>query len=95
MPEQPPASDAQGPGDTPCPFGRDQGRPLRELDDRSLSWLAGSVRKSIDDPEKSKWQRKNQALLNDINAVLAQRKEANREPTPEERDAAARDWLGK
>lgn len=51
------------------PFGKNQGTPLNEASDRDLTYLADVLPKSIDDPEKSRYRAKNEALLA---AVLAE-----------------------
>jgi hypothetical protein len=54
--------------DVLVPFGRDAGRPLTEVDDKALVWLAGAVQKSIDDPERAQYRRKNIDLLAAVRA---------------------------
>ena len=45
-----------------APFGRSKGKPLSELTDDDLKWLAETIKKNVDDPSKSKWRAKNEAL---------------------------------
>lgn len=45
-----------------APFGRGKGKPITELDDGDLEWLAKAVKKSVEDPAKAKWRTKNEAL---------------------------------
>lgn len=69
------------------PFGKNRGEPITEVSDRSLQWLAEAVKKSVDDPAKSKWKTKNQALLDALRAEYKRRHKteepAKPEPTPE------------
>jgi len=46
-----------------APFGKQKGKPLSELNDENLQWLAEAVKKSVEDPTKEKWKAKNQALV--------------------------------
>lgn len=45
------------------PFGKEKGKDLAEIDARSLSGLADYLRKQVDDPAKSSYRAKNQALV--------------------------------
>ena len=45
------------------PFGKNKGQSITDIEDTQLKWLADAVKKSVADPEKSKWKKKNQALL--------------------------------
>ena len=54
------------PGTMKVPFGRDKGKPIVDIDDVALKWLAEAVKKSVDDPEKAKFKARNEALLTDL-----------------------------
>lgn len=66
------------------PFGRDAGKPITEVDDKALVWLGDAVRKSVDDPKKAKWKKKNQALLDALLAEHARRRPSRRHPAKDE-----------
>jgi hypothetical protein len=51
------------PGTVVVPFGKNKGQSITDIDDGNLQWLADAVKKSIEDPEKAKFKRKNQELL--------------------------------
>ncbi len=44
------------------PFGRDKGKLLSELDDRSVKWLSGVCAENVNDPTKSKYRAQNEVL---------------------------------
>lgn len=52
------------------PFGRSAGQPIAGVETKDLEWYAGALRRSIDDPEKSRWVESNQAVLDAIEAEL-------------------------
>lgn len=49
-----------------CPFGRDQGKPIEELDMRSLDFIIARMEESIDDPAKERYLEKNKKLLDAV-----------------------------
>ena len=51
------------PGGMTVPFGRDKGKPISDIDDAALQWLADAVKKSVEDPEKAKFKKRNEELL--------------------------------
>ncbi|MCX6951316.1 MAG: hypothetical protein NTV51_03905 [Verrucomicrobia bacterium] len=70
---RPAAPRPAAPSGLTIPFGRSKGKPLSEADDKDLRWVAGAVRKSLDDPAKERWRAKNAELLAAIDAELAGR----------------------
>lgn len=52
------------------PFGRSKGTPIADAKTNDLEWVAGALRKSIDDPEKERWRESNQVLLSAIESEL-------------------------
>jgi len=68
------------PNTATIPFGRDKGKPITDVDDSSLKWVAESIKKSIDDPAKSKWKSKNETLLT---ALRDEHKRRHAAPPPE------------
>lgn len=67
------------PGSVTVPFGRDKGKKLTEIDESSLTWLADTIKKSIEDPAKEKFKTRNQALLD---ALRAEYKARHQKPEP-------------
>lgn len=62
------------PGDATLPkFGRNAGQPISGTETEDLEWYAKALRKSIDDPAKSRWIAENQAVLDAIEAELERR----------------------
>lgn len=62
------------PGDATLPkFGRNAGQPISGTETEDLEWYAKALRKSIDDPAKSRWIAENQAVLDAIEAELEKR----------------------
>lgn len=55
------------------PFGRDKGKSLDELDDKSVTWLLGVVFENVNDPSKSNYKRKNEILLEAVQAEAKRR----------------------
>lgn len=53
----------QDPSQIVVPFGRDKGKLVSDVGDDQLEWLADAVKKSVEDPDKSKFKARNQALL--------------------------------
>lgn len=74
----------QDAGSVVAPFGQQKGKPLTELTDDNLDWLANAVKKSIADPEKAKFKAKNQSLL-DACREEYKRRHAKSEPAKEEK----------
>ncbi len=54
-------------------FGRSKGKTLAECDTADLNWLAGAMRRSIDDPSKARFEEQNRNDLAAIEAELATR----------------------
>jgi hypothetical protein len=52
------------------PFGKNKGQLISEAATKDLEWIAGALRRSIDDPEKSRWISSNQTLLAEIETEL-------------------------
>lgn len=52
------------------PFGRSKGMAIEEAETKDLSWVAGALRESIDDPKKERWRADNVELLSAIEAEL-------------------------
>lgn len=53
-------------------FGRAKDRPLRGANVADLEWYAGALRRSIDDPTKSRWRESNEAELAQVETELGQ-----------------------
>lgn len=53
------------------PFGRDKGKRLSELDERSLLWWKGVYERDIADGAKANFLARNQAALDAVNERLA------------------------
>jgi len=77
-------SHEKDPGEMVVPFGRDKGKPITDVDDDALKWLAEAVKKSIADKDKEKWKAKNQAMLDALRAEYARRHPAVEEPAKTE-----------
>lgn len=45
------------------PFGKNKGRPITELNDKSLAWYVEAAQKNIADPAKAKWRAKEEKWL--------------------------------
>jgi hypothetical protein len=54
-------------------FGRSKGKTLAECDTADLNWLAGAMRRSIDDPSKSRFIDQNRSDLAAIEHELETR----------------------
>lgn len=62
-------------GDVPVmKFGKSKGVRLDEADEDDLSWYAGALRKSVHDPEKSRFKRQNAEELDAVERELARRR---------------------
>lgn len=46
-----------------CPFGRNKGVPIEELNDRDLAFLLNKAEEDQENPEKAKWKEKNRPYL--------------------------------
>lgn len=59
------------------PFGRNKGTPISDpqVTDKDLDYIANAMRESIEDPGKSKFRSKNQALLDAVIAEQGYRRE--------------------
>lgn len=66
-------SGRQAEGEPVLRFGRAQGTPISEADDRDLEWYAGALRRSIEDPDKARFRSANEADLRAIEDELARR----------------------
>lgn len=56
-----------------CPFGRDKGKSISDLDDRGVRWLLGVVSESVDDPDKARFRSQNAALLDALQVEAEER----------------------
>jgi len=45
------------------PFGKNKGKAITELEDKSLAWYIGAAQDNIKDPAKSKWKAKEEKWL--------------------------------
>jgi hypothetical protein len=54
-------------------FGRSKGKTLAECDTADLNWLAGAIRRSIDDPSKARFIEQNRSDLAAIEHELETR----------------------
>jgi hypothetical protein len=59
-----------------APFGRAKGQPLDAVETKDLQWLADALGRSIDDPSKQMYRRKNEGDLANVQAELARRRAA-------------------
>lgn len=66
-------SGRQAEGEPVLRFGRAQGTPISEANDRDLEWYAGALRRSIEDPDKARFRSANEADLRTIEDELARR----------------------
>lgn len=81
------------PGTVTVPFGRDQGKPITEVSDSTLEWLAEAVKKSVADPDKAKWKTKNETLLVALrNEYKRRRAPAKTEKQPKEETKGEHDY---
>lgn len=55
------------------PFGRDKGKPLADCTDRDLQWLAGALRRSIEDESKARYLDANTRDLSAVEAEMGRR----------------------
>jgi hypothetical protein len=70
-------------GDGPrAAFGRSKGELLVDLSDDDLRWLAGALQRSVSDPSKAAYRRKNEADLAAIRAELSSRGAASAPTEP-------------
>lgn len=53
------------------PYGRSKGAPIRGASIEDLEYYAAGARRSLSDPDKSRWHDKDRALLDAINAEIA------------------------
>lgn len=70
----------QGEGDGVFRFGKLKGAPLSEGEESDLRWYADALRKSIDDPEKSRFRDSNEAELRAAESELRRREGLEAEP---------------
>ena len=56
-------------------FGKNKGRPITELVDKSLEWYIEAAKKTIADPDKKKWHAKEKVWLNGLLAEEQRRKQ--------------------
>lgn len=86
-PSEPKNGAAPAPADGPvAKFGKSKGHPITSMSDEDLDWYAGAIRKSVDDPEKSRYRASNEAHLKEVLAELERR---NGVPPDAAADAAA------
>jgi hypothetical protein len=64
------------------PFGKNKGKAITELEDKSLAWYVDAARKSVDDPSKEKWKAKEQKWLDVLLAEQAKRSGGQSEAKP-------------
>lgn len=63
-------------GDAPVmKFGKSKGTPIDEADEDDLTWYAGALRKSVNDPEKSRFKAQNLSELEAVERELARRRD--------------------
>lgn len=62
------------------PFGRSKGAPIRGASMNDLEFYANAARRSLNDPSKSRWHEKEQALLDAIDAEIARQGGGGYEP---------------
>jgi len=69
------------------PFGKNKGKPITELGEKSLDWYISAAESNVVDPSKAKWKDKEQRWLDSLKAEKARR--ANQPPTeqPDQKDA--------
>lgn len=75
------------------PFGRDKGKPITEVDDACIQWLADAVKNSIDDPSKAKWKDKNQAMLDALRAEYKRRNPGKKKKSTKKSKAAEQEGM--
>ena len=56
-------SHEQDPGTFVVPFGRSKGKPITDVDDEGLQWLADALKSSIADPAKSRFKDSDENML--------------------------------
>lgn len=55
------------------PFGRSKGTPIGDATTPDLEWVAGALRRSVDDPTKARWRAQNEELLAAVEHELERR----------------------
>lgn len=71
----PSASGASGPLPTVFPnYGRSKGGPIHGASQNDLDFYANGARRSLADPSKARWQDKERALLEAIDAEIARQR---------------------
>lgn len=55
------------------PFGRDKGKPLADCSDKDLQWLAGALRRSLEDEAKARYRDANTRDLSAVEAEMQRR----------------------
>lgn len=50
------------------PFGKNKGKSIKELEDKSLAWYIDAAQKAIADPAKAKWKAKEERWLKALEA---------------------------
>lgn len=86
-PSEPKNGAAPAPADGPvAKFGKSKGHPITSMSDEDLDWYAGAIRKSVDEPEKSRYRASNEAHLKEVLAEIERR---NGVPPDAAADAAA------
>lgn len=70
----PPRDTSTGGGsDLVIGFGRSKGKTVADTATNDLEWVAGALRKSVDDPAKSRWRAQNEELLTAVEHELERR----------------------
>lgn len=78
-PETHSAGTTKKPSGTILKFGSAKGKDISEVDGKSLGWYRGVLAQSIVDPEKRRFRKANEELLNAINAEIKHRQDLAKE----------------
>lgn len=64
------------------PFGRSKGRPITEVSEEDLTWVADKIRGHVGDESKAHWREANQRDLGELERELAWRRGEDEPPDP-------------